>query len=96
VHARQGDNAEDLLGVNPPDENVAWGLGWGLEPAQHCFFHWGHSPGFRAYVVGNRATQDAVVWFANAERGLRLAHSILPAAVPGEHPGVQWLKIGRL
>jgi len=96
VHVRQGDNAEDLMGMNPPNENVAWGLGWGLEPSQHCFFHWGHSPGFRAYVVGNRATQDAVVWFANSARGLRLAHLLLPAAVPGEHPSLQWLQIGQL
>ena len=82
--------------MHPPDENVAWGLGWGLEPAQNCFFQWGHSPGFRAYVVANRVTKDAVVWFANAACGLRLAHTILPATVPGEHPGVRWLKIGRL
>jgi len=96
VHVRQGDNAEDLVGANPPDVNVAWGLGWGLELAQQSFFHWGHSPGFRAHVVGNRETRDAAVWFANSARGLRLAHSILPETVPGEHPSVQWLQIGRL
>ena len=96
VPVRQGDNAEDLTGINPPSEHVAWGLGWGLEPLQDCFFHWGHSPGFRAYVLGNRVTQDAVVWFANSARGLRLAHLLLPAAVPGEHPSVQWLQIGQL
>ncbi|NPT47810.1 serine hydrolase [Paraburkholderia sp. 1N] len=96
VQVRQGDNAEDLLGTNPPDANVAWGLGWGLKPSQQSFFHWGHNPGFRAYVVGNRTTRDAVVWFANSARGLRLAHSVLPETVPGEHPSVQWLQIGRL
>ena len=96
VQVRQGDNAEDLAGANPPNPHVAWGLGWGLEPAQQCFFHWGHSPGFRAYVVGNRATRDAVVWLANSARGLRLAHIVLPETVPGEHPSVQWLQIGRL
>jgi CubicO group peptidase (beta-lactamase class C family) len=93
---RQGENAEDLVGANPPDPNVAWGLGWGLEPAQRCFFHWGNSPGFRAFVLGNRATRDAVVWFANSARGLRLAHSVLPETVAGEHPSVAWLQIGRL
>ena len=93
---RQCDDAQDLFGVHPPDQNVAWGLGWGLEPAQNCFFQSGHSPGFRAYVVGNRVTKDAVVWFANAACGLRLAHTILPATLPGEHPGVRWLNIGRL
>jgi CubicO group peptidase (beta-lactamase class C family) len=96
VHPRQGGEAEDLAGTNPPDPDVAWGLGWGLEPAQQSFFHWGHSPGFRAYVVGNRATRDAVVWFANSARGLRLAHHVLPLAVPGPHPSVQWMKIGQL
>ena len=96
VQPRQGGNAEDLPGAYPPDTRMAWGLGWGLEPAQDCFFHWGHSPGFRAYVVGNRATRDAVVWFANSARGLRLAHSVLPLTVQGEHPSVQWMQIGEL
>jgi len=96
VHPPQGGEAEDLAGVNPPDEHVAWGLGWGLEPAQQCFFHWGHSPGFRAYVLGNRVTHDAIVWFANSARGLRLAHGLLPMAVAGEHPSVHWMQIGRL
>ncbi|WP_133646046.1 serine hydrolase domain-containing protein [Paraburkholderia flava] len=95
VHVREGD-PEDLTGTNAPDLDVAWGLGWGLEPAQECFFHWGNIPGFRAYVVGNRITRDAAVWFANSARGLRLAHPVLPEAVPGDHPSVRWLQIGRL
>ncbi|QBR02121.1 serine hydrolase domain-containing protein [Paraburkholderia pallida] len=96
VNTRQGDDAEDLHGRNPPDPNIAWGLGWGLEPAQGCFFHWGNSPGFRALVLANRVTQDAVVWFANSARGLRLVHAVAPEAVPGAHPAIAWLRIGRL
>ncbi|CAM3484078.1 Beta-lactamase-related domain-containing protein [Bordetella sputigena] len=96
VNTRQGDNAEDLPGVNPIDPHVAWGLGVGLEPAETCFFHWGNSPGFRALVVANRTTRDAVAWFTNSARGLRIAHSILPATVPGDHPCLRWLGIGPL
>lgn len=96
VNTRQGDDAEDLIGQNPLDPNVAWGLGWGLEPAQGCFFHWGNNPGFRAFVLANRATQDAVVWFANSARGMRLVHRVVPETVPGEHPAVDWLRIGSL
>ncbi|QIN62598.1 Penicillin-binding protein 4* [Caballeronia sp. SBC1] len=96
VNTRQGDAAEDLVGENPPNDHVAWGLGWGLEPAERCFFHWGNNPGFRAFVLANRDSQDAVVWFANSARGLRLAHTVLPATVPGEHPSIEWLRIGHL
>lgn len=71
---------------------VAWGLGWGLEPAQRCFFHWGHHPGFRAFVMGNLETGDGVVWFANSARGLRLARRVLPVIVPGDHPALEWLQ----
>lgn len=96
VHARQGDDAEDLHGDHPPDPSIAWGLGWGIEPAQRCIFHWGNNPGFRAFVLANRDTRDAVVWFANAARGLRLIHTVAPQCVPGDHPSIQWLRIGRL
>lgn len=95
VQPRQGGEAEDLRGEHPVDEDMAWGAGWGLEPAQQCFFHWGNSPGFRALVVASRASGDGVVWFANAARGLRIAHEVLPATVPGEHPLVNWMQIGR-
>jgi CubicO group peptidase (beta-lactamase class C family) len=95
VQARQGGNAEDLAGEFPPDPHVAWGLGWGLEPAQACFFHWGNSPGFRAYVVGDRRSGDAVVWFANAAGGLRFAHDILDALLPGARPSLDWMHLRR-
>ena len=94
VPATQG--IDDVLSTDAaPEEGVAWGLGWGLEPARGCFFHWGNSPGFRAFVMGDLATQDAVVWFANSARGLRLARRILPAILPGPHPSLEWLQIGR-
>jgi CubicO group peptidase (beta-lactamase class C family) len=96
VQARQGF-AEDLAGDNPVDPLVAWGLGWGLEPAQGCFFHWGHMPGSRAYLLCDRHRGDGAVWFANSARGLRLAHRIIPAAMGGsEHPSIRWMQIGQL
>ncbi|MEF3064056.1 serine hydrolase domain-containing protein [Pandoraea apista] len=96
MNGRQGGEAEDLYAANPIDPAVAWGLGWGIEIAQQCCFHWGNSPGFRALVLANRETKDAVVWFANGARGLRVAHEVVPQAVSGHHPCIPWLGIGRL
>ncbi|MEO5671298.1 MAG: serine hydrolase domain-containing protein [Ramlibacter sp.] len=95
IQAREG--VDDVL--NPDAalaEGVAWGLGWGLEPSQGSFFHWGNISGFRAFVIGNRHTGDAAVWFANSARGLQLAHHILPSVVPGDHPSLGWLQIPRV
>ncbi|WP_140413467.1 serine hydrolase domain-containing protein [Pandoraea sp. PE-S2T-3] len=95
VNTRQVE-VEDLRGEFPADPAVGWGLGWGIEIAQQCCFHWGNSPGFRALVLANRQTRDAIVWFANSARGLRLAHTVVPLSVAGEHPCIQWLNIGHL
>ena len=85
---------DDVLNSSPAQEkDVAWGMGWGLEPSEGCFFHWGHNPGFRAFVMGRHATGDAVVWFANSARGLRLARRILPTVLPGRHRSIDWLRI---
>jgi CubicO group peptidase (beta-lactamase class C family) len=93
VQARAG--VDDVRNPDAAQEqDVAWGLGWGLEPSQGCFFHWGNSPGFRAFVIGNLHTRDAVVWFANSARGLRLARLVLPLEMPGEHRALDWLQIG--
>ncbi len=94
VPARVG--VDDVLNLEAAkDKEVAWGLGWGLEPSQGTFFHWGHNPGFRAFVMGNLSTQDAVVWFANSARGLRLARHVLPEILPGPHGSLDWLQIAR-
>jgi CubicO group peptidase (beta-lactamase class C family) len=86
---------DDVLDDSPgKEEDVAWGRGWGLEPSQGCFFHWGHSPGFRAFVIGSSRTKDAVVWFANSARGLRLGRLVLPGILPGPHPSMEWLRVG--
>lgn len=93
VPARAG--VDDVLNPDAAvTEGVAWGLGWGLEPEQGCFFHWGHNPGFRAFVMGDRHSRNAVVWFANSARGLRLARTILPVTLPGTHHSLDWLQIG--
>jgi CubicO group peptidase (beta-lactamase class C family) len=87
---------DDVQEASPEVQNdVAWGFGWGLEPSQGCFFHWGHNPGFRAFVMGNPCTKDAVVWFANSARGLRLGRLILPAVIPGPHEAMEWLQVGQ-
>jgi CubicO group peptidase (beta-lactamase class C family) len=92
IAAREG--VDDVLNPNAAaDEDVAWGLGWGLERSSGCFFHWGHIPGFRAFVMGSIERQDAVVWFANSARGLRLAHRILPEILPGHHRLLEWLRV---
>lgn len=92
VQAREG--VDDVLNEQAAaEQDVAWGWGWGLEPSRDCFFHWGHSPGFRAFVMGNTRTRDAVVWFTNSARGLRLARRILPATLPGDHRSLEWLQI---
>lgn len=93
VRATHG--VDDVLEQNPAEEaDVAWGLGWGLEPSHGCFFHWGHNPGFRAFVMGNPVTKDAVMWFANSARGLRLGRQLLPAVFPGAHASLDWLQVG--
>ncbi|MEJ8836811.1 serine hydrolase domain-containing protein [Ramlibacter sp. AN1133] len=93
VQAREG--VDEVLNADAAlQEDVAWGLGWGIEPAQDCFFHWGNIPGFRSFVMADRRTGDAVVWFANSDHGLRLAHRILPVTVPGHPRSLEWLQVG--
>lgn len=94
VRATRG--IDDVLEENPEEQDdIAWCLGWGLEPSQGCFFHWGHNPGFRAFVLGHPRTKDAVVWFANSARGLRPGRLLLPAVIPGHHQALDWLQVGR-
>jgi CubicO group peptidase (beta-lactamase class C family) len=78
------------------DQHVAWGLGWGLEPGQGLFFHWGDNGGFKAFVVGSVATQSAVVVFTNGSNGMAIMPDIISQLMPGENPAFAWLNYDRI
>lgn len=83
--------AVDPKSAAEPDRALAWGLGWGLEGGGRTFFHWGDTPGFRAFILGSVADRDAVVVFTNGENGGRVAGAIAKACMPGDHPSLRWL-----
>jgi CubicO group peptidase (beta-lactamase class C family) len=77
------------------DQHVAWGLGWGLEPEQGSFFHWGDNGGFKAFAVGSPARRSAVVVFTNGSSGMAIMPEIIGQLMPGEHPAFAWLDYDR-
>jgi len=73
--------------------DIAWGLGWGLEPECGTFFHWGANEHARAYVMGRPGDGSAFAAFMNTENGFAIVPEIARAIVPGDHPSFRWLGI---
>jgi CubicO group peptidase (beta-lactamase class C family) len=73
------------------EDDVAWGLGWGLEPSRGTFFQWGKMDGVRAFAMGSVAAQTGVALFTNGNTGLRLMGDVAGLVLPGAHPAIAWL-----
>ena len=77
------------------DDEVAWGLGWGIEINRKSFFQWGWLDGTRAFVMGDPTEQSGAVLLTNSNTGLRLAPEVFEAVMPGAHPAIEWCKWNR-
>lgn len=72
--------------------HLAWGLGWGIEwrDGPVSIWHWGNNPGFRSLALADLRSRDAVVVLTSSEKGMPLAKALVSAAMPGEHPALDF------
>ena len=81
------------LELDPPatEQDIGWGLGWGIESSRGTFFQWGKMSGVRAFVMGSPTEQSGVVLLTNSNTGLRLMEALASEVLPGDHPAIGWL-----
>jgi CubicO group peptidase (beta-lactamase class C family) len=89
-----GIAAPALQWTDTREPRMHWGLGWGLVRAApdepESFWHWGDNGPYKAYVVAYPRRGDAVVYFANSQRGLAVAEALTRLALGPAHLGARW------
>lgn len=80
------------------DTQVAWGLGWGLEPHRGTFFQWGDNDQGRhkTFAIGSVQEQMAIVILTNGSNGTSIVPDLVEEVLAGHHPCFDWLGYERL
>jgi len=80
------------------DENVFWGLGFGLEQINNgkAFWQWGDYGIFRNYIVAYKKQKIGVVYLTNSNNGLSIGQEIINHAIGGDKDlGLAYLNYDR-
>ena len=74
----------------PGAQDTFWGLGWAMErtAGREAIWHWGSNPGFRALVMADLGSRDAVVVLTASEEGMPRAKALVRQRLPGRHPAL--------
>ncbi len=88
-----GFDAERPVAEVRVDEQIFWGLGWGLQhvPGSEAFWHWGDNGDFQAFVMGFLEQKAGMVCMANSRNGRALWADLFGLAFGGAQPAVAWL-----
>jgi hypothetical protein len=70
---------------------LGWALGWGIErsAAGSYFWQWGDGE-FKAFAMGSREKEEAVVILTNSANGLNLCRVVVEYVLPGPHPALSF------
>lgn len=88
VHSMTHDHRMFELQVQIDDE-LAWGLGWGIEDGGRAIWQWGDDPGYKNFVIGLPAVAQGAVVFTNGDGGAPFYTELLRQLFPGQHPSLE-------
>jgi CubicO group peptidase (beta-lactamase class C family) len=72
------------------DEELAWGLGWGIENGEaNAVWQWGDDPGYKNFVIGRPTQEVGLVVFTNGDRGADVYTALVRKLLPGPHPSLE-------
>jgi len=85
-----GTVREMLSPQSTVEENVFWGLGFGLQRSEsgNAYWHWGDNSNFRCFFVAFKEQKIGVVYFTNSYNGLSIPEEIVQCAIGGSHPAL--------
>jgi CubicO group peptidase (beta-lactamase class C family) len=78
------------------DEELAWGLGWGIEIGEEkAIWQWGNDPGYTNFVIGRPAQGLGLVVFTNGDHGVEVYTAVIRELLSGPHPSLEaWHRPG--